>query len=94
MPADIIFGHNIIRKQDGNSTRRDKEKGTEFAIYLSKIIKLNLTKIIIEKENKLFLAITIAILNTCTKSFTIKEVRAVIKNLNLKKNYDLIVNRT
>jgi hypothetical protein len=56
----------------------------------------NPCEIALEEENKLLSDNTIsAILDTPTKPFSIREVSAVIKNLNPKKmpNYDLITNQ-
>jgi len=67
-----------------------------FVIYLPEVFKSNLREIIIEEENKLLSeAIIVISLNTPIKFFTVKEVRAVIKNLNPKKapGYDLITNQ-
>jgi hypothetical protein len=63
------------------------------SLYLSKIFKPNLREITLEEESKLQLdAITVATLDIPSKFFTIKEVRAIIKNLNPKKTsfYDFI----
>jgi len=49
-----------------------------------------LREITLEKENKLLSdIITIAILDISMKSFTVKEVQVVIKNLNLKNSAGL-----
>jgi hypothetical protein len=57
---------------------------------LSKVFKPNPREIILEEENKLLSdAITATILD---KSFIVKEMRVVIKNLNSKKapSYDQV----
>jgi len=54
-------------------------------MYLSKVFKSNLREITLEDRDKLFSDdITSAILDPSTTSFTIKEMRTVIKNLNPK----------
>jgi len=68
-----------------------------FAIHLSKVFKINSRKIAVERKNKLHLDAKLLpslLLDISRKSFTVKEVQAVIKNLNSKApDYDLITNR-
>jgi len=92
--------HNI--RLSGNKTgtgqeaRKVVEKAETFATHLSTVFMSNPCEIALEEENKLLSDNTIsAILDTPTKPFSIREVSAVIKNLNPKKmpNYDLITNQ-
>jgi hypothetical protein len=67
-----------IRKQDGSWTKSEKETAETFVTHLSKVFKHNPREITLEKENKFFSDSTT--LDNPTRSFIIKEVRAVIKN--------------
>jgi len=85
-----------IRKQDRNWVRSEKEKAEIFAEYLFKVFKLNLTEITQEKENRLLSDDIIpATQDTPTRSFTVNEVKTIIKHLNPKKTpvYDFIINK-
>jgi len=90
-----LHRHNI-RLSGSKRETESKEKTETFATHLSKAFKPNSRKIILEEENRLFSdAIIAAILDISTKSFTVKKVKAIIKNLDLKKasRYELITNQ-
>jgi hypothetical protein len=72
-----------IRKQNGNWARSQEEKAEIFAMHLSKVFKPNPREITLEKENTLLSDdITSIILDTTTRPFIIKEMGAIIENLN------------
>ncbi|KAH0945612.1 hypothetical protein HN011_002179, partial [Eciton burchellii] len=74
-----------------NGTRSEKKTKT-FAMYLSKIFKSNQWQIILEKENKLLTDAVITVtIDASIMIFTVKEVRAVIKNLNPKKTVGYLI---
>jgi len=69
-----------------------KNKTEILAVHLFKVFKSNPSKTTLKEENRLLPDNTIsATLNNLTKSFTINEVKAIIKSLNPKKEpgYDL-----
>jgi len=84
MPADTIPIYQEAR-EDGSS-KNEEEKLKTFIRHFSKPYP---SEIILE-ENKFSNIITVAILNTSIKSFTVKEMKTIIKTLNPKKalNYD------
>jgi hypothetical protein len=70
----------------GVGRRNNEEKIKTFAIYFSELFNPNLHEITLQQDNKLHSdAVTATTLDIFTKSFTIKELRTIIKNLNLKK---------
>jgi len=73
--------------RDGRWIRSEKENIKTFTVHLSKTFKPNSRKITLKEENKLLSDDTTpATLDTLdTRSFTINEVKVIIKYLNPKK---------
>jgi len=74
-----------VRKQDGSWARSEKEKTETFVEHLSKVFKPNPGEIHKEGNRLLSDDIILATQDIPTNTFTVNEVKAVIKHLNSKK---------
>jgi len=79
MPADTIPIYQEVR-EDGSSGKNEEEKLKTFIRHFSKLYPSEILE-----ENKFSNTITVATLNTPIKSFTVKEMKTIIKTLNPKK---------